>query len=576
MASLKWINSNLVMGLVVVCLMAVTTSSGFPQKKRDNTLPETSSKANSWIIQAPKRPLPGLGVGLPPGGMLLMTMEPNATMIEPDQPPQQQQQQQQQQLLESTTTSTSAPVTLTTSEPAVTEVSAISQKPNEPVHHTEEPVTSPGVDDIAVTETLSTSTLGTEAVTEASTPTTTTQESSVAVTQESSNPVSPVTEADVVTEASTTFPSISLDPNATPVTLGIEAVESDDDQTTTEAPELSTTTEAEGTTEESGNSTEDGSWHSDVTSEAATDDGSGDEEITTEVGVSLHSDDVSQEVSDSGSGAVGLESNSSSETNTSTESGSGAGSEESSDGGSGAAESEETSDAGSGSLLPLVANDESDVEAGSGTNPDDGSDAPPDVPAALLEGSASDDLVEVTTDSSSETESSAATEIAEAEAQFLVFTTEAAPEDPGIGESTTEAIELSRKNVEGSSSPAVVEKSEPEIPASPQVKNAGNSRNLFSVDIRADGAADGVKVTDEVVEVSQKSDEGDEEARQYHRRPYPIAERPIRRPASIDRHDQNLRPDYDTYDSNIIYRTYDYCFTLWCKFKTQLSRIGLL
>ena len=480
MASFKWINSNLVMVLAIVCLVAVTASSGFPQKKRTDFKSKTDSKTNFWIIQSPKRPLPGLGIELPPASMLLMTIDPNATTIEPVVAPQQQG---------------------TTAVP------------------TEEPTTSPGVDEIAITETLATSTVGTEAVTDTSIPTTTPEEL-VTFTEESST-ISPETEQYVIiTEDSVTDPNLKSDvttPAFHPTGTREPYIE-----TTTEITELSTVP----------------TYVSDDlifdvwTTPGSNEDGSGSGETTTESGWTW----IVPEFQGSGSGL---------------------------DGGSG-----DTLDTGSGFISAPITNDQLDVEDGFGTNSDDGSDAPPDVvaAAALLDSSVSNKSEH---ENNSDIESPV-TEVAESE--FLVFTTEVAPEDPGLGESTTETIELSRKNPEDDKPAVIVKK---EDLTSPTVKNVANSRRLLTVDIKTD-AEDKDKVTYE--EVSQKSDDGNEEARQYYRRPYPIRpdQRPIRRPSSIDRHDQNFRPEYDDYDSNIIYRTYDYCFTLWCKFKTQLSRIGLL
>lgn len=233
-------------------------------------------------------------------------------------------------------------------------------------------------------------------------------------------------------------------------------------------------------------------------------------------------------------------------------------------------ESDETStEAESAAVLSTeLSTDESNVQSGSGANPDNDSYAPLDV---VADDSGSVNL-DVTTDSANlGTESPAASDVTETEAQqqFLVFTTEATPEDPGLAESVTEIenIELSLKNKPESSN--LVASASATI-----IKNAGNSRNLLSEE-NVKEEVDVTKTVEEVVAVDPKSGE-EEEARQYSR-PYPIRHgmRPRIRP-SIDRHDQNFRPEYDDYNSNIISRTYDYCYTYWCKFKKTLSRIGLL
>ena len=60
-------------GVVVVLVLAVSSSSTTSQDDESS-----NAKINSWIFNGPVRPLrPG---SLPPGGMLLMTMDPNATM----------------------------------------------------------------------------------------------------------------------------------------------------------------------------------------------------------------------------------------------------------------------------------------------------------------------------------------------------------------------------------------------------------------------------------------------------------------------------------------------------------------
>jgi hypothetical protein len=242
------------------------------------------------------------------------------------------------------------------------------------------------------------------------------------------------------------------------------------------------------------------------------------------------------------------------------------------------AESDETStDAGSGAVLSTESNDEVNGQSGSGANPDNGSDAPPDV--VVADDSGSVDLDVTTVSAILETESPAATLVdhTETEApQFLVFTTDATPEDPGLAESVTE-IENIQLNVKSNPESSNLVASAPAT----VIKNAGNSRNLLSSEENAkEASADVTKATEEIVETDTKSN--DEEARQYSR-PYPIRHgmRPARRPRpgfrpSIDRHDQNFRPEYDDYNFNVISRTYEYCYTAWCKFKKTLSRIGLL
>jgi hypothetical protein len=232
-------------------------------------------------------------------------------------------------------------------------------------------------------------------------------------------------------------------------------------------------------------------------------------------------------------------------------------------------ESDETStEAESAAVLSTEANDESNVQSGSGANPDNDPYAPLDV---VADDSGSVNLDVTIISANLGTESPAASDVTETEAQqqFLVFTTEATPEDPGLAESVTEIenIELSLKNKPESSN--LVASASATI-----IKNAGNSRNLLSEE-NVKEEVDVTKVIEEVVAVDTKSGE-EEEARQYSR-PYPIRHgmRPRIRP-SIDRHDQNFRPEYDDYNFNIISRTYDYCYTYWCKFKKTLSRIGLL
>ena len=227
MATLQRINCNNLMAktLIVLWLTAVVASS---QKK---SVEETTLKPNSWIIQSPvKRPLPGLsGIGLPPGGVLLMTMDPNATMIDI--------QQQQQQSLQSTTTIAVSSVSLpdgTTIEPvSATEVSIVSQNP----------ITSADVEEVAVTDTLSISTGGTVAITqESNSPTieleNVTQQSSLVASDET-----PTTEP--VADAVALIPLINQDFLDANSVLEALKVDSESGQTSDESNELTTVAEAD-------------------------------------------------------------------------------------------------------------------------------------------------------------------------------------------------------------------------------------------------------------------------------------------------------------------------------------------
>lgn len=515
-SSLKWISFN----LAVVLTMAVLMASASPLYiHRSNSQTGSSLKPNSWIIQSPKKPAIGFpGIGLPPGGMLLMTVDPNATDVENVEPirpvgvPLQQLQEEDTGIkttpaTTSTTTELPAP---TTSEPPVTQVFAVSMSPIESANLSEDVImTSPSVEDEVVTETLSTSTVGTESVTEALS-STTTREPDVVVTQSS-------TEIE---------PSSS---SSAPVTSAVvEDDSSESDNLTTEAAELTTTTE------ESSNSTDSGESSGD----------SEEDHSTTESGNTTEDD---------GSGAGGIVANTSLLIAPASDDGEASGDDSNESSGSG------DHSGGGPTVIPLLnVNEELDVEAGSTTDPDDGSDAPPDVPAAL-----SDDSVKQETESSTDVEILPTESAVESEsaAQFLVHTTEPVPEDPGLGESTTDNPDSSKQ------SPSVELKS---ITGTEEGQVA-KSRHLLSAD---SNELDSAKEADEDKDV-------DEEARQY--RPY--ADRPGRRPAArpgrrptIDRHDQDYRPDYDTYndDAGVLYRTYDYCYTLWCKFKTSLHRVGLL
>ncbi|XP_057368066.1 mucin-2-like [Daphnia carinata] len=615
MASSARINSSTAKTLMVVWLMAVVV----PSQQRPSE--EASSvKPNSWIIQSPvKRPLPGLiGIGLPPGGILLMTMEPNATMDETQ--PQQQKQ--------SSTALPSVPATEVTSESAlVTEVSFVSQSP----------MTSTDVEEVAVTDTLSTSSIGTEAISEASnSPTleleTVTQE---ILSEETESPSDETPTTEPVTDAADVV--VKQDGDAGPVMEALK-VASEISQTTVQSIELTTIKEDEITTGSPVKLSEEASLPAEpsydphlivedeqqtdesdsnlitTTTEMATGDVVSDEDITTEADsttASATEDSVPHSsepttpyrvIGDSYSDIYGdgekdetptAEPKDSTTSSTTTEppttiseklsdedvtseeesavtSGPSELLDSSTESGSGAGSDETSTDAGSGVILSTEVSDESNAHSGYGAS----SDAPLDV--------AADDSVpldsEVTTDSSrSEAESPAVTEVAETEAhEFLVVTTEPIPEDPGLGDAVTEIenIDLGlESNTEGSSSSLIA--SPPAV-----AKNAGNSRSLLSKEEEVD-----VKAVEDVTEVAEKiaddlKKSGDEEARQYHR-PYPIryGMRPGGRPAfrpSIDRHDQNFRPEYEANDFNVISRTYDYCYTMWCKFKTTLSRIGLL
>lgn len=594
MASPSWINNVTAKVLMVIWLtVAIVPSEQKPSEEA------SSVKPNSWIIQSPiKRPLPGLvGIGLPPGGVLLMTMEPNDTMIET-------QSLQQPYLLDLNTTDVpSVPPTESTSESVVTtEVSFVSQSP----------MTSTDVEEVAVTDTLSTSSIGTEAISEASNiPTleleTVTQEilsEETVLPSEQTPTTEPVTDAEVII--------INQDLNAAPVLEALMVV-SEISQTTVESIEL-TTTKEDVTTGSPTTISEDVSIPLEpshkphlivgdqeqidvndstlitTTIEVPTSDAVNDEDVTeaeattisesTEYSVPHSSEPTTDHhvIGDSYWDIYGHQDSTTTTTTTEsyptisdevattelepavpttlsellespTESGS---------------EADETStDAGSGVILSIQFGDEVDDPSGSGASPDDGSDAPPDV--------VTDDSVpidsEITTDSSSsETESPSVTEVVGTEAhEFLVVTTELIPEDPGLGDAVTkiENIDLGLdSNSDGGSLIAPV-----------VTKNAGNSRSLLSK-VNEDDVS---KIDGNVVEDLVKS--GDEEARQY--RPYPIRQgmRPGGRPKfrpSIDRHDQNFRPEYEDNDFSVISRTYDYCYTMWCKFKTTLSRIGLL
>jgi len=59
--------------------------------------------------------------------------------------------------------------------------------------------------------------------------------------------------------------------------------------------------------------------------------------------------------------------------------------------------------------------------------------------------------------------------------------------------------------------------------------------------------------------------EEDPSARQYNRRPYPI-HRPYNPNYGPSRED-------DFSDESLIYRTYDYCYTLWCKLKKMARNL---
>lgn len=670
--------------LVAVWLMAAVASS------QQRTVDEANSlKPNSWIIQSPvKKPLPGLsGIGLPPGGVLLMTMDPNATMTDL----QPQQQQQQQELESATTAVTSVSLTEeTTVEPSSsTELSSVSQSS----------ITSAEADEVAVTDTLSISTGGTVAITEESnSPTlelaTVTQQSLSNEIESSSSDATPTTEP--VTDAAGVISLVNQDFGNLSIMEALK-VDSESDQTSDESVELTTVAKVEeqttdspielstefsspvpwiigygesdfstdkyGTTEESQTEGLLVDNHANVSGDAypdetvlTTENSLSNEETTTEESgttekvnttfllfgngsfldyypfgalpdetyLTTTTDSTTDAVFEEENATVGdgttLAEESSTEysispippkgpaplpevaaddesdlspteqdltTKTTTEATTENILKDEDDavtdviltGGpsvllgsltlSGSSpESDETStEAESAAILSTEANDESNVQSGSGANPDNDSYAPLDV---VADDSGSVNL-DVTTDSANlGTESPAASDVTETEAQqqFLVLTTEATPEDPGLAESVTEIenIELGLKNKPESSN--LVASASATI-----IKNAGNSRNLLSEE-NVKEEVDVTKAVEEVVAVDPKS--GEEEARQYSR-PYPIRHgmRPRIRP-SIDRHDQNFRPEYDDYNFNVISRTYDYCYTAWCKFKKTLSRIGLL
>lgn len=683
--------------LVAIWLMAAVASS------QQRTVDEANSlKPNSWIIQSPvKKPLPGLtGIGLPPGGVLLMTMDPNATMTDL----QPQQQQPQQELESATTAVTSVSLTEeTTVEPSsATELSSVSQSS----------ITSAEADEVAVTNTLSISTGGTVAITEESnSPTlelaTVTQQSLSNEIESSSSDPTPTTEP--VTDAAGVVSLVNQDSGNLSImeslTVDSESDQTNDEsgQTSDESVELTTVAKVEeqttdssiefstefsspvpwiigygesdfstdkyGTTEESQTEGLLVDNHANVSGDAypgetvlTTENSLSNEETTTEesgtteiVNTIIHTilifgNDSFSYLNYPADGALPNEAYLTTTTDSTTDAafeeenvtvGDGTTlAEESSTeysisaippkgpaplpevaaddesdfspteqdlttkstteattenilkdeddavtdviltGGpsvllgsltlSGSSpESDETStEAESAAVLSTEANDESNVQSGSGANPDNDSYAPLDV---VADDSGSVNL-DVTTDSANlGTESPAASDVTETEAQqqFLVFTTEATPEDPGLAESVTEIenIELSLKNKPESSN--LVASASATI-----IKNAGNSRNLLSEE-NVKEEVDVTKTVEEVVAVDPKSGE-EEEARQYSR-PYPIRHgMRLRIRPSIDRHDQNFRPEYDDYNFNIISRTYDYCYTYWCKFKKTLSRIGLL
>lgn len=108
-----------------------------------------------------------------------------------------------------------------------------------------------------------------------------------------------------------------------------------------------------------------------------------------------------------------------------------------------------------------------------------------------------------------------------------------------------------------------------------------SSRHLLSSDSEVEKKVEDVAESKEVVaDAVHEVGKDEEEARQYQRRrPYPIRPGDFgpRPPLNRQGYQQNLRPDYNSYDDyNVISRTYEYCYTIWCKFKTQLKNIGLL
>jgi hypothetical protein len=107
------------------------------------------------------------------------------------------------------------------------------------------------------------------------------------------------------------------------------------------------------------------------------------------------------------------------------------------------------------------------------------------------------------------------------------------------------------------------------------------SRHLLSSDNETEKKVEEVVESKEIeADAVHESGKVEEEARQYQRRrPYPIRPGDFgpRPPLNRQGYQQNLRPDYNSYDDyNVISRTYEYCYTIWCKFKTQLKNIGLL
>lgn len=507
MASLQWI--YVLAGLIVFGPVAQTSSSVIPQK-RDESSPDTSLKPNSWIIQAPKRPLLASGIGLPPAGMLLMTMDPNATMVN--------QQQQPLQLESSSTTSVPPTSAVVTSEAPMTEASVSSSIPSVSPDLAEDVFTNPSVDDLAVTETLSTSTVGTEAVTETSS--SSTREPEIIMEDSNSETES---STDLVTEIPDDLDSTS--DHLTDQTTDGEVIETTTDPwpSTMEWEETTTEINLETTTVDHGPFLAcEGcypTYHPFIHFEQVT---TTESSITTE---------TSGDVTDSESGS----------TENTTESG------------TGSDESTETVSDHHHMSAALISFDEPNFDAGSGVDPGDGSDAPPD----SIPSSQSDPVVDEDSQNPATDSNIPLTEPAAAAANLLVFTTEIIPEDPGLGETTTIAVKVDDKDA-------------PAVAAENKKLPTKNSRHLLSLDAKETNAKKGTE------EEAVKSGEEIEETRQY--RPYPIRKRmrPDHR-QPIHRFDQNFRPEFEDYeDSNVIYRTYDYCYTLWCKFKTQLSRIGLL
>ena len=165
---------------------------------------------------------------------------------------------------------------------------------------------------------------------------------------------------------------------------------------------------------------------------------------------------------------------------------------------------------------------------------------------------------------------------------FLPITTDAAPiEDSDSSDGSGSPIE------DAPVAPAVPEVN-PETLAAIDIELSQDenelarkkpSRHLLSSD---DEEQNVEKQVEEGASNDAAADEGklEEEARQYQRRrPYPIRPGDIKPRPSLNRqgYQQNLRPDYDSYsDYNIISRTYDVCYGLWCKIKGQLKNIGLL